>query len=180
MTQIVQVLVDEHKRIRRMLLCFEEELNIFERAEKSDYEILEGSIAYCQEYLDQWHHPREDVLLDLLQRRSPEDARDCESLEDQHLRLARSTKELVKVFEAVERDAMFPRAAIVEMGRTLIGNYRSHLDWEECSFFPVVTAHLSFEDWQDIAKRFADAADPLADNPVDRRYRALFRAIDDA
>lgn len=134
MTQPIQQLTDEHGRIRGMLSCFEAQLDRFERAERPDYEILEGSIAYCQEYLDRWHHPREDALLELLQRRAPREGRACADLEDQHLRLARTTGEVVKVFEEVERDAEYSRARLVEMGRILVDDYRRHLDWEEANF----------------------------------------------
>lgn len=180
MIRPMQILSGEHGRIRGMLSCFEKQLDRFERAETPDYEILGGSIAYCQEYLDRWHHPREDALLSLLQVRAPVEARACAALEDQHIDLARATRELVKIFEAVERDAQYPRELLVEKGRTLIRDYRRHLDWEETNFFPAVTNHLLTEDWQAIASRFADAADPLAPNSVDQRYRALFSAIADA
>lgn len=177
MTRPMQILIDEHGRIRSMLSCFEAQLDRFERAETPDYEILGGSIAYCQEYLDRWHHPREDAFLDLLQRRAPTEAEPCLDLEGQHLALARTTEELVKIFEAVERDAEYPRAHLADKGRTLVSDYYRHLDWEEANFFPAATNHLLPEDWQAIAARFVDATDPLAGNSVDRRYRALFRAI---
>ncbi len=180
MTRPMQILMKEHGRIRSMLSCFEAQLDRFGRAERPDYEILEGSIAYCQEYLDRWHHPRENALLDLLQTRAPVEARACAGLEDQHLGLARTTGELVKIFEAVERDAEYPRAHLVEMGQTLVSDYHRHLNWEEANFFPAVMDHLRSEDWRTITPRFADVTDPLSGNPVDHRYRALFRAIADS
>lgn len=180
MPQPMQILIEEHGRIRDMLSCFEVQLDRFERAEHPDYDILEGSIAYCQEFLDIWHHPREDALLHLLQTRAPLEAAACASLEDQHLSLARTTRELVKIFEAVERDAEYLRAPLVEKGRKLVSDYHRHLDWEEANFFPAVTDHLLPQDWRTIAVRFADAADPLADNLIDHRYRALVQAMDDS
>ncbi|MBL28253.1 MAG: hypothetical protein CMM50_11980 [Rhodospirillaceae bacterium] len=179
MTQPIQQLTDEHGRIRGMLSCFEAQLDRFERAERPDYEILEGSIAYCQEYLDRWHHPREDALLELLQRRAPPEAGACAELEELHLRLARTTGEVVKVFEEVERDAEYSRARLVEMGRILVDDYRRHLDWEEANFFPALRGHLLPEDWREIAPRFADASDPLTQSPIDQRYRILFSALDE-
>lgn len=178
MTQTMQILRDEHRRIRSMLSCFEAQVERFERAERPDYEILEGSIAYCQEYLDRWHHVRENALLELLKVRAPAKAQACADLEDQHLDLARTTGELVQLFEAVERGAEYPREHLVEKSQMLVRDYCDHLDWEEASFFPAVIDHLLPEDWQAVTRRFADTADPLASNPVDQRYQALFRAIE--
>lgn len=179
MTQHLQTLVNEHGRIRSMLLCFEAQLDRFGSAGCPDYDILEGSIAYCQEYLDRWHHPHEDALLKLLQVRAPDKARACAGLEAQHLSLARTLGELVKVFEAVERDAEYPREHLFKVGQTLLSDYREHLEWEEATFFPAVAAHLLPEDWQTIAARCAAATDPLTDTPIDHRYRALFGTIVD-
>lgn len=173
----MQILIEEHGHIRSMLSCFKVQIDRFERAEDPDYEILGGSIAYCNDYLDRWHHPHEDALLHLLQRRAPSEASACAELEDQHAGLARTTRALVKIFEAVQRDAPFVRGDLVEQGRTLLHDYDQHLDWEETHFFPVVTEKLRPEDWREIAPRFADAVDPLAASPIDDRYQALFTAI---
>src|SRR5690606_35644840 len=144
-----------------------------------DYEILEGSIAYCQEYADRWHHPREDALLELLERRDPAQARACEDLKEQHLTLSRTTADLVKTFEHVEHDAEYPRARLVELGRRLIGDYHRHLDWEEANFFPVLADLLTSDDWRDVTSRYLDVGDPMTEVPVDPRYRALSDAIDE-
>lgn len=179
MTETLRILIAEHGRIRGMLSCFETQLDRFGRAERPDYEILGGSMAYCRDYLDRWHHPREDALLDLLQRRAPTQAQACAGLEDQHVDLANATGELAGIFESVQRNAVYPRPGLVERGRGLLENYRRHLDWEEANFFPALAAHLWPEDWREIQPRFAAGDDPLAGNPVDQRYRALFGAIAD-
>jgi len=180
MIEPMQVLMDEHGRIRRVLSCFRKELGNFERAETADYDVLEGSIVYCQEYLDRRHHPREDALLALLQRRAPAQAEACGDLERQHAGLARTTVELVRIFEAAERGVQFLRQDLVDNGTELVDAYHRHLDWEESHFFPRVTEHLLPEDWREIAPRFADAGDPLAEQPTDHRYTALFGAIAEA
>ena len=62
----------------------------------------------------------------------------------------------------------------------LLAAYRAHLEWEETHFFPAAEAALTAADWQAVSARFAAPDDPLAANPVDKRYSALFRAIADA
>lgn len=178
MVQPLQILVDEHVHIRGMLFCFENELTVFGKGERPDYEILEGSIAYCQEFLDQWHHPREDALHGLLKNRSKVASVRCSDLGEQHRSLSHTTEDLVKIFEAVERDAEYQREYLVNKGRQLLNDYRHHIDWEEANFFPAVRQYLLPEDWQAVATRFAIAVDPLAGKPGDGRYLALFRAVE--
>jgi hemerythrin-like domain-containing protein len=180
MTQALRKLETEHGRIRAMLTQFETQLDLFERAEQPDYEILGGSVAYCREYLDCWHHAREDALLERLRERNPQAAHQCAELEAQHAGLADVTHELVTLFEAVREGATVEREGLVRRARNLAGAYHLHLAWEEAHFFPAVEKALRPEDWAAIDARFAAADDPLATNPVDERYRPLFGAIADA
>ncbi|MEP0322108.1 hemerythrin domain-containing protein [Bauldia litoralis] len=180
MIRSIQMLIDDHARMRSMLVCFEGQLERFENAEKPDYEILGGSIAYCQEYLDRWHHPHEEMILDLLKRRAPAKARIFVELDDQHRGLARVSEELVTLFDAVEQDAEFPRERLVELGRTLLDDYRHHLEWEETNFFSAAMEHLLPEDWREIAGRFAASTVPPTPSLIDQRYQTLHDAISEA
>ena len=180
MMQPMHILIEEHGRIRSMLACFEAQLDLFEQAQQPNYEILEGSIAYCRDYLDNWHHGRENALFDLLLRRDPARAKGCQELDRQHAALAQMTKELVGIFDAVQKWALLAREDVVGRGRALSRAYHLHLEWEETHFFPVVEEVLLPEDWKEIATHFDDATDPLTQNSVDKRYWALFNAIADA
>lgn len=174
----IEILLSEHETIRLVLTAFEDQLARFQDARKPDYEILQGSIAYCRECLDRWHHPREDALLVLLELRAPSAAAACQDIEGQHRHLAKASGDLVQLFEAVEQGAFFLREDLVRQGQSLVESYRQHLDWEETHFFPVVSDKLQPEDFCSIAERFADGYDPMAQGPVDRRYRALFEAVE--
>ena len=174
----ISILIEEHQRIRAMLSAFGHELELFEQGRQPDYEILGGSIDYCREYLDHWHHPREDALLAILARRAPAQAKACGSLENQHIDLAHATGSLVSIFEAVERDAPFLRADLVNRGRALMREYRRHLNWEESEFFPAISKHFSAADFEEAEALFADSSDPLSKNTLDDRYRALFIALE--
>lgn len=176
----VQDLLEEHAMIRTMLFIFGRELAKFGVAEATDYDILEGSIAFCRDCLDRWHHPREDALLSLLRRRNPQAAVVCEALETQHQELARKSRDMVRVFEAVERGAFHLRDDLTRLGLRLICEYRNHLDWEEIQFFPAISAFLSEGDFSIIEQRFrTDVLDMWA-SMADRRYRAVFDALEGA
>jgi hemerythrin-like domain-containing protein len=178
MNEVLRSLLLEHEHMRAMLICFDEQLAVFERAEQPDYEILSDSLAYCKDYLDVWHHPREDRLFDLLQQRHPGKAASLADLDDQHRELARRTVQVVRVFRGVaERGAVSLRADLVRMARELSEAYRHHIAWEETRFFPVLERLLEDEDWR-AAQNDASLGGPVAD-PVRNRYPALFRAIEE-
>src|SRR5690606_17217720 len=141
---------------------FDEQLKIFARAEQPDYEILSDSLAYCRDYLDQWHHPREDVMFDLLKARDPDAGAASTDLGDQHKHLAKLTLRVVGIFKDVaDRGAVHLREDLVSSGRELSDAYRHHIEWEEENFFPLVEEKLTEADWNELGKRMAAPSGPL-------------------
>src|SRR3546814_1492271 len=93
MAKFIDTLLTEHQHIRNMLSCFCTQLDAFGQGDRPDYEILSGSIAYCRDYLDQWHHPREDTLLELLQNRDSDRSKALSEIGSQHEELASRSEE---------------------------------------------------------------------------------------
>ncbi|MDT7527769.1 hemerythrin domain-containing protein [Sphingopyxis sp. SE2] len=177
---ILGVFLSEHEHVRLMLGVFEEELAEFGDARNADYEVLGGCIAYCRDFLDQWHHPREDRLLELISRRDYGVGSSLQALSNQHQDLGRRTAELTHIFHDIcNCGGVYLREDLVETGRRLSSSYRQHLDWEERFLFPAATTVLTDEDWQELASRTSGEADPLSAEPVDRQYRMLFAALAD-
>ncbi len=176
MNEVLTSLLIEHEHIRKMLVCFDAQLAVFERAEPPDYDILSDSLAYCKDYLDVWHHPREDRLLDLLGRRDAGKAASLAELDDQHKGLAKCTVQVVRVFKDVaERGAVRLREELLRSGCELSNAYRHHLAWEEANFFPALDRTLEPDDWG-VAQSDASRCEAAA-HAVRNRYPALFRAI---
>jgi hemerythrin-like domain-containing protein len=178
MNDVLRSLLLEHDHIRKMLICFDGQLALFERAEPADYDILSDSLAYCKDYLDVWHHPREDRLFEALRQRSPAKAGPLVELDGQHKELARRTAQVVRVFRDVsERGAVRLREDLVRAARELSEAYRHHIAWEEAHFFPALDQTLADEDWHAAQN---DAREGGADaDSVRNRYPALFRAIEE-
>ena len=49
MSRIIEILLDEHRNIKKLLHVLEQELEIFDRGESPDYEILQAIIDYFQD-----------------------------------------------------------------------------------------------------------------------------------
>jgi hemerythrin-like domain-containing protein len=46
MPKIIDILLDEHQNITKLLLVLEHELEVFDRSRRPDYEILQSIIQY--------------------------------------------------------------------------------------------------------------------------------------
>ena len=61
MTDMLEVLRQEHRNIESLLRVLERELSVFDHGERPDYEILLAVIDYFEDYPDSCHHPKEDM-----------------------------------------------------------------------------------------------------------------------
>jgi hemerythrin-like domain-containing protein len=181
MNDVTRSLLLEHDHMREMLTIFDEQLMIFEKAGQPDYELLSDSLAYCKDYLGVWHHPREDRLLDLFKKREAQKARSLQELDGQHRTLAEHTSQVVRVFRDVaERGRVHLREDLVSSGRSLSGEYRHHIRWEEANFFPMIEQSLEAADWEVARRDMAKAPHATDPNCVRNSYPALFAAIERA
>ena len=52
MTEMIEVLCQEHRNIESLLRVLERELRIFDRGERPDYEVMLAVIDYFEDYPD--------------------------------------------------------------------------------------------------------------------------------
>ncbi len=72
---IIELLSREHRNIERLLGVLERELELFERGERPDYEVVRAIISYFEVYPEVYHHPQEDLVFARLKTRDPAAAR---------------------------------------------------------------------------------------------------------
>ena len=84
MTFVVEVLRQEHRNIERLLRVLEQELSVFDRGNRPDYEAVLGIIDYFKDYPDCCHHPKEDIIFEKLKSRDPVAAANVGDLETEH------------------------------------------------------------------------------------------------
>ena len=68
---IVERLSQEHRNIERLLAVLERELEIFDRGDRPDYEVIRAVISYFELYPEVYHHPQEDLVFAKLEIRDP-------------------------------------------------------------------------------------------------------------
>ena len=71
MPKIIDILLEEHQNIEKLLLVLEHELEVFDRSGQPDYEILQTVIRYFQGYPESCHHPKEETTFEKLKSRVP-------------------------------------------------------------------------------------------------------------
>jgi hemerythrin-like domain-containing protein len=177
MTDMVEVLRQEHRNIESLLRVLERELSVFDRGERPDYEIVLAVIDYFKDYPDCCHHPKEDMIVEKLEARDPVAAATIGDLEAEH---QEETKRLRRVAQAVERvlsDQDLVRENVANIIRDFINHERQHMAMEERVVFPAALSALQPEDWADIALKLAGQYDPFYQPGFEEKFNRVRRNI---
>jgi hemerythrin-like domain-containing protein len=177
MSNIIQILLEEHRNIDKLLLVLEHELEVFDRSEEPDYEILQAVIQYFQDYPESCHHPKEDMVFEKLKVRDPAAANRIGDVEAEHQVETKRLRRLVEAVEEILAGREFLRQTFHAVVRDFIEHQRQHMDKEERLLFPAAIQGLRPDDWAEIDARLNDRKDPLFNGVIETKFQALQRTI---
>jgi len=177
MPAIIESLRKDHRNFELLLKVLEQELAVFNRAERPDYEILEDIIAYFQGYPERCHHPKEDVILGKVKARDPTTAEAIGDLETEHEEEARRLLRFTEAVARVFNDHDVPRDAFDKTARDFIEHLRRHMEMEEQQFFSAALKTLTDEDWAELDAKLTDEKDPLFAGEIEEDLTALRHRI---
>jgi hemerythrin-like domain-containing protein len=177
MSRIIEILLEEHQSIEKLLLVLEQDLEVFDHSEPPDYEILQAIIEYFQDYPEGYHHPKEDVVFEKLKLRDPAAIARIGDVEAEH---QVETKRLHRFAQAVDdilAGREYPRQSFHNVVHEFIEHQRQHMEKEEHLLFPAAVKALQRDDWAEIEARLNDRKDPLFDGATERKFHALRQTI---
>jgi hemerythrin-like domain-containing protein len=174
---IVDRLRQEHRNIEKLLLVLEQELSLFARGGRPDYEVIRAVIAYFEIYPDGYHHPQEDIVFKKLKARDPATAESVGDLGAEHRSGAERLRRVAEAVEGVLMGREILRQTVDGIIRDFIARERQHMVMEERVFFPAAIKALRPQDWAEIASTLTDQKDPLFSEIVEERFDVVRRHI---
>lgn len=177
MVEIIEILRQEHRNIEKLLDVMEQELNVFDRGERPDYEVLGAVIEYFKTYPDSCHHPKEDIIYEKFKTRDPARAASIADLQAEHRYGAVQLRRVAQAIESVLNDQDLLRESVHHIVRDFIDNERKHIALEDEAIFPVLLDTLRPQDWADIALTLADRYGPPHEADFEEQFSALRRKI---
>ncbi len=176
-TKIIEMLLDEHRNIKKLLHVLEQELDVFDHSDSPDYEILQAIIEYFQDYPESYHHPKEDMVFEKLMLRDPALASRVGDVEDEHKVEIKRLENFAQAVENVLAGREFLRKSFHDLAHDFIEHQRQHMDKEELLLFPAAVKALLAEDWKEIDGRLNNRKDPLFDGVTEKKFHALQKTI---
>ena len=163
--RVVQTLHNEHIYMSGLLEALEEQITELAAGEDPDVNLILDVLHYMTSFPDRFHHPREDLVYELLAERESSIRPLLLELQKEHPQLeelAAEASDCVDDYRALATDNK--RAKVVESCTDYISMLRQHMDQEEAGVLPIAGHLLSAEDWLDIDKKFSNYSDlPVVD-----------------
>ena len=170
---IIERLTREHRNIETLLAILERELEVFDRGERPDYEVIRGVISYFEVYPEVYHHPQEDRVFAKLKTRDPAAAAKVGDLAREHQKGAQLLRRVARAVDGVLADQEILRENVDLIVRDFIAHERRHVMMEDRDFFPAALNALKPQDWTEIASAVTGLKDPLFSDVAEERFDAL-------
>jgi hemerythrin-like domain-containing protein len=177
MTRIVETLRAEHGNIEELLLVLEQELSVFDRRERPDYEVIQAVIRYFEDYPDCCHHPKEDMIFEKLKARDSVAAERVGDLEAEHQNEGKRLRRVAHMIRSVLTDHDILRQTFHNTMRDFIEMERKHMEMEERVLFSAAVNALQPEDWAGIEAVWSEKKDLMFNAAIEERCQSLRERI---
>jgi hemerythrin-like domain-containing protein len=170
---IIERLSQEHRNIETLLAVLERELQIFDRGDRPDYEVIRAIISYFEVYPEAYHHPQEDLVFAKLKIRDPAAVAKIGNLALEHQKGAERLRRVAQAVDSVLADREIPRQNVDNIVRDFIEHERHHIMMENRDFFPAALKALEPQDWTEIASAVTGHKDPLFSDVAEKSFDGL-------
>lgn len=181
MKKAVAIIREEHRRYGSVLGLVRNLLEDAAEAQRSlDPELLERAFDYVEEFIDQYHHPKEDdFLFRAVRRRSREANSLVEALEAEHVAGNRMLTELRAALAAWrETRSELDFEVFRDLTRTYIDFEAQHAMKENNELIPIAERVLTYEDWAAVDAAFENNDDPAFGAAPQARFANLLRELE--
>ncbi len=170
---IIERLSREHRNIEKLLAILERELEVFDRGDRPDYEVIHAIISYFKVYPEVYHHPQEDLVFAKLRIRDPAAAAKVGELAHEHQKGAERLHRVGQAVDSVLADREILQHYVDTIIRDFIDHERHHIMMEDRDFFPAALKALEPQDWTEIASALTDHRYPLFSDVAEEGFDML-------
>lgn len=177
MAETLAILRAEHEVMRKLLDVLAEQIDRFEKAENTDYDLMKEILDYFLTFPDLYHHPKENLIHARMLRRGGPAAEGLHDIPAEHEHVSGRLHAFARALVSVMLEAEYPRDEFVLVARKFVDGERHHMNGEENGFFPAAEKALKAEDWMEIDARMAALKDPLITGQYETKFPLIRECI---
>lgn len=173
----VDRLIREHRNIGQLLLVLDSYFAAMSSGDDVDERLLTDAMTYMTDYVDAFHHAKEQLAVEAVANRSRAIANARAELEAEHRRIGEAGAWLRSTLEQALRDQPISRRKLIAVGMSYTAEMRRNIELEETVVFPALVEVLDADAWRLIDAKLPPQPDPLFGEGVHQRYAELFREL---
>ncbi|CAM3786641.1 ATP-binding cassette domain-containing protein (plasmid) [Polaromonas hydrogenivorans] len=175
--QSLRIISEDHSNMWRLATTIDHVAEEIEGGAKVDPAFFDSVFDYIEQFVDRYHHPKEDDhLFRLLRLRTTKAAGILDPLQEEHRDGPQQLKALrACVVQASQGELAAPE--FVAALRTYTAGLKNHMRQEEKLVMPLAREVLTADDWAEIDRAFLDNDDPLFGDKAKAEFRELFHRI---
>ena len=168
MTHALRILVLEHQNLSRLFDLMDAHIRELGDGQPPDFGLLKIVAEYLSGYLDDVHHPKEDLIFRKLESRDSQAGSKHSRLLVEHREIGDLTKNYAEIVGDSSTASDSTAEQIQEAMKELVALYRHHIEMEETHFFPAAAQILTRGDWAEVNFAVSEKIDPLFDEAVEK------------
>ena len=174
--EALRIISEEHRNIWRLTSALELIADSIENEQKVDVEFFNSVFDYVEQFVDHFHHPKEDdFLFRLLRERSAQACAVIDRLAHDHHEAPGELAHLrAQLASATTPSAISSFAAAL---KAYTAGQKEHIRVEETELLPLARTALTPDDWREIDSAFLANDDPLFGSQARAEYRTLFHRL---
>ena len=172
--QPVEALRNDHRRATRLITLLTERLKGLARLSPVDIEIAGGVFRYIVDFVDKQHHAREDLLIEMIAKRSPEAGRMVRRTNKDHDELKNEGADILAVLASLADGSARVSRMLAERVRHYADELKQHFSYEESQLFDLAQEVLDKRDWGKFVRLETGSGDPMFGSEVEADFQSLF------
>ncbi|QUM75376.1 hemerythrin domain-containing protein [Moritella sp. 24] len=145
---MLSLITKDHEKVELLLNVLTEQLAELESEEQGvNFALMDDIVNYLRNYIDRYHHPKEDLIYSYYLEHYVEDADMPNRLASEHQSLNFLSRELSNTLAMIQLDSVMPFDELASQLRGFVNSQRSHIQFETNVVMPLMAEKFSPDDW---------------------------------
>lgn len=145
---MLSLITKDHEQVELLLNVLTEQLAELESEQQSvNFKLMDDIVHYLRNYIDRYHHPKEDLIYSYYLENYVEDASMPNRLASEHQSLNFLSRELSSALNMIQLDSVMPFDELARQLRSFVDKQRNHIQYENNVVMPLMAEKFTADDW---------------------------------
>ena len=112
MSQLISSLYLEHKGLKKLLSLLQQKSDNLAQEKPIDFNLIEDVVMYIENFVDSYHHPKEDVIYQYIIDNNLDDSNEFQTKLNDHDDIKELTQHLKQVLHSISLDVIVSKESL--------------------------------------------------------------------